>query len=416
MGYDVKRSYEMFARAEKVIPGGIHGTRGPHFAAYGDFPAFVASAEGSRITDVDRNEYVDWMCAYGPNVLGYGHHAVQAAIVAQYARGNAMTMPSERTVELAELLTARWDFADWAMFGKNGSDVTTLATRLARAATGRAKILVQRGAYHGFDTWCVVGGKGVPAGHRADIVEYAWNDPASVHAAFDANRGEVAGLLMCPIKHDAMHDIESPDGPFLDAIRERIAAERALLMIDDVRCGFRLHPSGASHKLWGLEPDVVCFGKAISNGEPLSVLVGRGALLEAAKECYFSATHFFAAVPKAAAIATIGAYDAEGAFAKMQATGESLRAGIVAAAQRAGVAIRYTGPTTMPNLLFDADPRFKRGRRFSGLAARRGVILHPRHNWFVSAAHTADDVEKTVAVASECFRLVAEEVAAGRLD
>lgn len=416
MPYDVKRSYEMFARAEKVIPGGIHGTRGPHFAAYGDFPAFVTSAEGARIVDVDGNEYIDYMCAYGPNVLGYRHPAVHAATLAQYALGNAMTMPSERTVELAELLTERWDFADWAMFGKNGSDVTTLATRLARASTGRPKILVQHGAYHGFDTWCVVGGKGVPAGHRADIVEYQWNDPASIHAAFDKHRGEIAGLLMCPIKHDAMHDIESPERPFLDAIRERLAAERALLMIDDVRCGFRLHASGASHKLWGLEPDIVCFGKAISNGEALSVLVGRAALAEVAKDCYFSATYFFSAVPKAAAIATIRAYDAEGAFAKMQSIGESLRAGIVGAAATAGVPIRYTGPPAMPNLVFEGDPRFKRGRRFSGLAARRGIILHPRHNWFVSAAHTADDVKTTVAVAEECFGLVASEIAAGKLE
>lgn len=415
MPYDVKRSYEMFARAEKVIPGGIHGTRGPHFAAYGDFPAFLASAEGAHITDVDGNEYIDWMCAYGPNVLGYGHHAVHAATLAQYARGNAMTMPSERTVELAEVLTARWDFADWVMFGKNGSDVTTLATRLARAHTGRAKILVQHGAYHGFDTWCVVGGGGVPAGHRADIVEYQWNDPSSIHAAFDAHRGQVAGLLMCPIKHDAMHDIEMPSREFLDAIRERVASERALLLVDDVRCGFRLHPGGASHRLWGLDPDAVCFGKAISNGEPLSVLVGRGTLLEAAKQCYFSATHFFAAVPKAAAIATLRAYDAEGAFATMQAMGELLRAGIVGAAEKVGVPIRYTGPLAMPNLLFDDDPRCKRGRRFSGLAARRGVILHPRHNWFVSAAHTAEDIRRTVAVAEECFALVAEEIGAGRL-
>lgn len=411
MTYDLSKSYEMFERARRVIPSGIYGTRSPNFATFGDFPAFIRSGEGCRLVDVDGNEYIDFMCGFGPIVLGYNHPAVQQAMAEQEERGNLFTFASDRMLELAETLVGRFPFADWVMFGKNGSDVTTLATRIARAGTGRTKLLVAAGAYHGFDPWCVPGGVGVPPAHRSEADEFVWNDVASVHACFDRNKGDIACVMVCPIRHDAMHDIEMPAPEFLAAVQERAVDEGALLIIDDIRCGFRLHPSAASHLRFGLEPDLVCFGKAISNGEPLSVLVGREEVRDAAKSVFFTATHFFAAMPMAAALATITAYDAEGAYEQMQSAGQMLRDGITRAAARAGVPIRYTGPPTMPNLLFDDEP--SRGSRFSGLAARRGVLFHPRHNWFISAAHTPADVEQAVAVAEECFGILAEEIALG---
>jgi glutamate-1-semialdehyde 2,1-aminomutase len=415
MPYDVTKSYEMFERAERVIPGGVYGTRSPRFGAYGDFPVFTRSAQGSRFTDVDGNEYIDFMCAFGPIVLGYNHPAVEHAAAEQAARGNATTFAGEVMLDLAETLVSRFPFAGWAMFGKNGSDVTTLATRIARARTGRAKLLAAEGAYHGFDPWSVPDASGIPPAHRTERDLFDWNDPASVHACFDRNRGDVAAVIICPIKHDAMHDIELPSQEFLDAIRERAVAEGSLLIVDDIRCGFRLHPSGASHLRFGLAPDLVCFGKAIGNGHPISVLMGRDELRDTAKSIYFSATHFLAAVPMAAALAVLAAYDAEGAYEAMQSAGQALRDGLTAAATRAGVPVRYTGPVTMPNLLFDDDAQCKRGRAFSGMASRRGVIFHPRHNWFVSAAHTPDDVAQAVAVAEECFAAVAQKINAGEL-
>jgi glutamate-1-semialdehyde 2,1-aminomutase len=413
--YDLTQSYEMFERAEKVIPGGIFGTRSPRFSVFGDFPAFIQSARGSRITDVDGNEYIDFMCGFGPIVLGYNHPGVQQAVREQEERGGEFTFPGDITLELAETLIARWDWGGWVMFGKNGSDVTTLATRVARAHTGRLKLLVADGAYHGFDAWSVPGGGGVPPAHRSELDTFTWNDAASVHAAFDRNAGDVAGVMLCPIRHDAMHDMELPAPEFLAAVQERVDAAEALLIIDDIRCGFRLHPSGASHVRFGLRPDLVCFGKAIGNGQPLSLLVGTEALRETAKSLYYTGTHFYATTPMAAALAVLRSYDAEGAYEAMQSAGGALRDGIVAAAKRAGVGIRYTGPVAMPNLLFDDDPRLKRGRAFSGMAARHGVIFHPRHNWFVSSAHTPDDVAQGVAVAEECFRAVAQKIDAGEL-
>jgi len=415
MTHHVTKSYELFERAERVIPGGVYGTRSPRFGVFGEFPAFLRSAEGARVTDIDGNTYIDFMCGFGPNLLGYNHPAVQAAVADQDSRGNAASFPFDRTVELAETLIDRFPFAAWAMFGKNGSDVTTLATRIARANTGRSTLLVAEGAYHGFDPWSVPDTTGIPPAYRSEIDAFRWNDVQSVHDAFDRNRGDVAAAIICPIKHDAMHDIEMPRPDFHAAIQERVKAEGALLVIDDIRCGFRMHPSGASHLKWGLDPDIVCFGKGISNGQPISVLLGRESLRDTAKTIYFGATYFFSASPMAAAIATLRAFDDEGAHESIQGAGYLLREGITKAAASAGVAISYTGPDAMPNLLFDNDPKFRIGKRFSGLAAQRGVIFHPRHNWFLSSAHTPDVIAEAVSVAADCFAIVAKEVEGGEL-
>ncbi len=415
MTYDVGESYKLFERAERVIPGGIYGTRSPRFGVFGEFPAFIRGGQGCRLTDVDANEYIDFMCAFGPNVLGYNHPKVQDAVIDQESRGNAMSFPLDRTVELAETLVARFPFAQWAMFGKNGSDVTTLATRVARATTGRAKILVAEGAYHGFDAWSNPDATGFPPAHRSETDAFTWNDVRSVNDCFARNKGDVAAVIICPIRHDAMHDIEIANPEFLAAIQERCRSENALLIIDDIRCGFRLHPSGASHVGMGLNPGLVCFGKAIANGQPLSVLMGREELRDVASKLYFSATFFFSATPMAAALATLSAYDSEGSYEQMQGAGHMLREGITQAAARTGVPIRYTGPPTMPNLLFMDDAKFKKGKRFSGLAARRGVIFHPRHNWFLCAAHSPEDIARAVAIAEECFAIVAQEIESGEL-
>lgn len=412
---NLKTSGQLLERAERVIPGGgVYFTRSPRFGVPGMFPAFIRSASGCRIADVDGNEYIDFMCAFGPIVLGYNHPAVEEAANRQAALANGTTFMSEVMVELAEKLVHRWTvaadeigasrFADWVVFAKNGSDVTTFATRIARQHTGRTKILVASGAYHGFDTWSVPGNAGIPDGHRADIDYFNWNDVASVDECFERNGGQIAGAIITPIKHDSTHDIELPAPAFVRTLQANLRRESALLIVDDIRAGFRLHPSGASHLGYGLEPDLVCFGKALGNGHPISAIVGREELRQSVSGVYFSATHFCAAVPMAAAVGLLDAFDSEHAFEQMTSGGQRLRDGIQGAALKAGVDVRYSGPLAIPNLLFEDDEGLRKMRRWSGLCARRGVIFHPRHNWFLSSAHGEADIDQAIEVAASSFR------------
>src|SRR5262245_40087499 len=177
----------LFARAARVIPGGIYGHQSPAMLVPGAYPYFFARGEGARIWDVDGNEYVDLMCSYGPIVLGHRHPAVEEAARRQEAAGDCFNGPGRPWVELAERLVGMTPWAAWAVYAKNGSDVCTWATQVARAATGRRKLLVAKGAYHGTHAWCTPVTAGTTQEDRAHVVPYRYNDLASVDAALAAH-------------------------------------------------------------------------------------------------------------------------------------------------------------------------------------------------------------------------------------
>src|SRR3954452_11641372 len=201
-------------RATAVIPGGMYGhmsvNRLP--AAY---PQFYARSEGTRVWDVDGNEYVDFMCSFGPMILGYRHPGVEAAAASQAAKGDTQPGPAPCMVELAELLVERVAHADWAIFAKNGTGATTIALMVARAETGRSKVLAAAGAYHGAAPWATLRMDGVAPEERSTLHYYEYNDAASVERAIEqAGAGDVAAIITSPFKHDAGSDQEHVDPAF----------------------------------------------------------------------------------------------------------------------------------------------------------------------------------------------------------
>ncbi len=184
--------------------------------------------------------------------------------------------------------------------------------------------------------------------------------------------------------------------------------EDGIVLIDDVRCGFRLKLSGSA-RFYGYEADLSCFGKAMANGYPIAVATGRTELKAAAEKVYFTGTHFFSGVPFAAAIATIDEIQDSGAIEKIDRMGRLLLKGLQEAADAVGVKIRLTGPPAMPFMAFVNDPAFEKNRFFCGQAARRGIFFHPHHNWFICAAITEADICRTIEVAHECFKLTQEK-------
>src|SRR5215472_18396301 len=396
-------------RAAAVIPGSMYG----HQSAVPlppEYPQFMRSGRGARIWDVDETEYVDLMCSYGPVVLGHQHSAVEAAARAQTALADCQNGPGEVMVELAELLVATVRHADWAMFAKNGTDATTICCTIARAQTGRAKILVATGAYHGAAPWCTPRLAGVTTADRANLGHYTFNDLESVTAAAAAIGPDLAAIVASPFKHDAGYDQELVDPAFARGLRELCDETGAALILDDVRCGFRLH-LGSSWEPIGVQPDLSAWSKAIANGHPLAAVLGSAAFRKAAASIFVTGSFWFSAVAMAAAVATIGALHEENAIEAMAAQGSALRDGIIAQAASRGLDIRYTGPAAMPYLSFAGDRYHELGSVFAAAAARAGAYLHPRHNWFISAAMTGTDLEMALTATDSGFAAVQSRLA-----
>jgi glutamate-1-semialdehyde 2,1-aminomutase len=404
-----RESHALLERARRVVPDGIYGHQSPRMLVRDAYPLFFERGAGARVWDVDGNEYIDLVCSYGPIVLGHNHPRVDEAARRQAAKGSIFNGPGRVFVELAERLVDLTPWADWAVFAKNGSDVCTWATGVARAATGRRKILAARGAYHGTHTWCAPLPGGTTAEDRAHVVPYVYNDAASVDAALAAHDGDVAGIITTPFRHDAFHDQEMPAPGFLSHLRARSDAIGAVLILDDVRAGFRLDMRG-SGALVGVAPDITCYCKALGNGYAISAALGRDTLRDAATKVFFTGSYWTSAVEMAAALACLAELEATDAIARMERLGIRLRAGMTAQAGARGLAVTYTGPPALPFMTFVADAgSFAMSRVFAAACAARGVYLHPHHNWFLSAALDERDIARVLEVTDEAFG----EVAAG---
>ena len=393
-------------RAREVIPGGMYGHQNASRLPEA-YPQFFSHAQGCRIWDIDGNEYIDFMCSYGPVILGHRDPRVEAAAERQRSAADCQNGPSTVMVELAELLVAKVAHADWAMFAKNGTDATTLCLMIARASTQRRKVLVAEGAYHGAAPWCTPNPAGTTAEDRAHLVRYRYNDLESVDRALADSAGDVAAILVSPFRHDAGFDQELASPGFAAGLRERCDSVGAALVLDDVRCGFRLHFGGSWEPL-GVEPDLSAWSKAIANGYPLAAVTGNDRFREGATGLFVTGSFWFAAVAMAAAVATLERLEASDAVATMSEAGEKLRSGLAAQAAGHGLAIRQTGPAQMPYLSFVGDNDHTIASAFAASCVRGGVYLHPRHNWFLSAAHGAADIAAALAVTDGAFGEVAE--------
>jgi glutamate-1-semialdehyde 2,1-aminomutase len=378
-----------------------------------EYPQFFAKGEGSHIWDVDGNEYIDFMCSYGPIILGHRHPGVEAAVVQQQRQGDCQNGPSPVIIDLAEQLVATVRHADWAMFAKNGTDATTICLMIARAGTGRRKVLVARGAYHGSAPWCTPRPDGTVAEDRAHLVHYTYNDLSSLQEAADRCEGDLAAVVVSPFRHDAGFDQELPDPTFLRGMRELCDRTEAALILDEVRCGFRLNLGGSWETL-GVEPDLSAWSKAIANGYPLSAVLGRDRWREAAGSIFVTGSFWFSAAPMVASLATIAALREEDAVTRMFKAGTRLRDGIEDQAKAAGLEIRYTGPPQMPYLTFAGDQNHAMGAVFASTALQHGIYVHPRHNWFMSAALSDQDIDVALSAAAVAFSAVKESFRANQ--
>jgi glutamate-1-semialdehyde 2,1-aminomutase len=294
------------------------------------------------------------------------------------------------------------------VFGKNGSDMTTWAIQVAREHTGRRKILKVAGAYHGIGAWCTPGHAGILNEDLAHIHDFNWNDLESFDRLLKQHRGDIAGAILTPFHHPIFKPSQMPAPGFWPHIEAACRREGIVLILDDIRAGFRLDLRG-SHRLFGFEPDLICFCKAIANGHPLSAALGRKELRLAAGKVFLTGSYWNGPPAMAAALTCLELLKKNDVVSTLRRSGEILMQGLVAAGRRHGFAMLASGPPAIPFLSFVDDPSLRRQQRFCAEVTRRGALFHPHHNWFLCAAHTPQDIDATLGMADATFAAMREE-------
>ena len=404
--YTFKKSMNLFDRATEIIPGGIYGHISPTIMVPGSFPYYTKSASGCRYIDIDGNEFIDYMCGYGPMVLGHNHPVVEKAADVQRKKANCTNHPAEVMVELAEHLTDIIPIADWAFFAKNGGDMTTYSLLTARAHTNKKKVITVRSHYHGVAAWCTsLGHGGITPEDHLNILKVAWNDLDDFRDTVKKYRGEIAAFIATPYHHATFTEQVMPLPGYWQEVERTCREEGIVLIMDDVRAGFRLH-MGGSNEFFGFKPDLICFSKAIGNGYPISACVGTKEMMNAASKVFATGSFWFAAVPMAAAMATLKELNKINGVEKMRDMGTMLMNGLEELGKNYGLEISASGPPAIPFMHFVDDKDLYWSQIFCAEAAKRGSFLHPHHNWFISAAHEKEDIEETLNHAEAAIKVL----------
>ncbi len=409
--YNYEKSRELFARAQKVIPSGIYGHQGPAEGCYMPveaFPFYSERAQGSYFWDVDGNRFIDYMCGYGPNVLGYNDPDVNAAADAQRAKCDCVTAPSSVMIDFADLLVDTVATADWAFFAKNGNDVTSLAVMTARAHTRRKKIVFFRGYYHGVSPWTQkIDYPGVLPEEVANNIYLPWNDFGAIEEAFKKEGDNIAAVIGQPYMHGNFADNELPAKGFWKHVRSLCDKYGSLLIVDDVRAGFRLDLAGSDH-FYGFEADLICFCKALANGYNVSALCGREHVKNTVSGISFTGSYWMSAVPFAAGIACIEKMKRLDLCGLLRSRGEALASGLSSAAKKYGFDLHITGEPALPYFRIADDPTLALHQEWVAECVRRGIFITNHHNHFINASLSEADIAETVEVADEAFAAVRE--------
>ena len=408
---DYTKSREAFARAVKVIPSGIYGHQGPAEGCYVPieaFPLYSQKAEGTYHWDLDGNKFIDYKCAYGPNILGYHDPDVDAAAAKQRAISDCTTLPNTKMIDFAELLVDTVASADWAFFAKNGNDVTTLAIMASRAYTHRKKIVFFKGYYHGVSPWTQkIDYAGVIEEDVVNNIYVEWNNFTQLEEVFERYKGEIAAVIGQPYMHGNFMDNELPAEGFWQFVRKKCTEEGTVLVIDDVRAGFRLDLAGSDH-YFGFEADMICFCKALANGYNVSALCGKDFIKNAVSSMSYTGSYWMSAVPFAAGIACIEKMRRLELPKLLIEKGTKLKEGLTDAAKEFGFDLHVTGVPSLFYLRIADDPSLKLHQEWIAECVKRGVFFTNHHNHFINYALSDDDIAETTDVAREAFSVVRE--------
>ena len=395
-------SDSLFTRALNVIPGGIYGHVAPVAGLPRYFPHYAQSASGARFVDVDGNEWMDFMCGFGAILHGYSNPEIEDFAEEQRSKGSVFNQPSPIMVELAELLTTNTDFADWTVFAKNGSDLTTWAIRVAREQTGRPFVLKAKGAYHGVDAWCDPGFGGRLEEDRTHILEFSWNSLDEFQNLLKSYANQISSVILTPYHHAAFAPSILPTDKFWKVVEKECEKNGIILILDDVRAGGRLN-EGGSHRYFNFTPDLSIYSKALGNGYAISACVGKEFLRNSSKEVFLTGSCWNDAVSMAAAFKSFEISQRDKVAESVLKKGDYFSAGMVARANQLDLPLTMTGPSSMPYPWFEGDGNLFRIQKFCELAAGKGLYFHPHHNWFISNALDYNDLDQAIDLAAQAM-------------
>lgn len=414
----IKRSKELYQRAQLLIPAGVNSPVRA-FRAVGGDPLFIERAQGAHIWDADGNRYIDYVCSWGPMILGHRHPEVVEAIEKALARGTSFGAPTDLEVELAELISERMPSVEMVRMVNSGTEATMSAIRLARGVTGRDRVIKFDGCYHGHAdgllvkagsgamTFGIPDSGGVPKAYAELTVTLPYNDIESFRQAMDQWGGEVACVIVEPVAGNA--GVIPPRPGFLQALREETRRAGALLIFDEVITGFRIAPGGAQ-QLYNVMPDITCLGKIVGGGLPVGAYGGPRSIMENVAPLgpvYQAGTLSGNPLAMAAGIATLRVLGRHGVYEELENKARKLEEAFREGAQEAGVPIWQNRVGSMLSAFFTEKEVWDyasaktsdtaRYARFFREMLSRGVYLAPSQfeAAFVSLAHSEEDLEAT---------------------
>ncbi len=412
------KSQALYERARKLIPGGTQLlSKRPEMFLPGQWPAYYTSAKGAAVTDLDGNHFIDMsICGIGATVLGYADPDVDAAVKHVIDNGAMTTLNAPEEVRLAELLVELHPWAQMARFSRSGGEAMAIAVRIARAATGRQMIAFC--GYHGWHDWYLsanladdsaldghllsgLAPKGVPRGLKGLMHPFKYNDLEGLKQIAREQGANLAAIVMEPVRNP-------PDPGFLEGVRQVADETGAVLLFDEITAGFRLN-AGGIHMTLGIEPDMAVFAKALSNGYPLSAIIGREKIMNAAQDTFISSTAWTERIGPTAGVATITKYRAHNVGAHLVRIGERVMTGWRDAAAAAGLKVHVDGIPPLGHITFEQGPNPRVMRSlFTQLMLDRGYLA--RDGFYAMYAHTDAHVDGYVAACGDAFEIMAHAV------
>jgi 3-aminobutanoyl-CoA transaminase len=408
---NITRSLQLFEEAKKLVPGGVLGARKPSDFIEGEYPIFLEYGKGSRLTDVDGNEFIDFLCGYGPIILGYREDEVDDAVIRQIKeKGFCFSLTQRYQNELAKKLKDLIPSSELSIFLKTGSDATTASIRIARAYTNRTKVM--RCGYHGWHDWCVEMKGGIPEKFYEDVHEFRYNNLDQLEELMAKYGDQTAAIIMTPFGHPIHQKMEEPKSGFLEGVRKLATKYGAVLVFDEVRTCFRLRMGGAQ-ELYEITPDLTVLGKGMANGYAISVVTGRTeVMMAAAEKLFISSTFFPNSEGYIAALKTIEILERDNVLANIWEKGGRFLKKLEGIISKYDIGAELSGVAPMFFITFRKDEaNTLKGRRddFYTQLIRKGFFFTPHHHAYISHRHTEQELELAAKAIDESLAYVAEK-------